>query len=160
MDITHKTDNSTADQEHASIEVFTRPDGSFSARSRCTSAPSRTPRRPSTRSTASPRRVKAASSAACVSNTSTYFKGARTTAVGFATRVFRAVTRRGLRSRRSAIANPRVRRTAPRARRSTRSRSGRDARSFGSRRAHSRPCSPFPSPRLSSRAVSPVNARR
>jgi len=91
---------------------------------------------------------------------STYFKGARTTAVGFATRVFRAVTRRGLRSRRSAIANPRVRRTAPRARRSTRSRSGRDARSFGSRRAHSRPSSPFPSPRPSSCAVSPVNARR
>ena len=91
---------------------------------------------------------------------STYLKGARTTAVGFATRVFRAVTRRGLRSRRSAIANPRVRRTAPRARRSTRSRSGRDARSFGSRRAHSRPSSPFPSPRPSSCAVSPVNARR
>ena len=91
---------------------------------------------------------------------STYLKGARTTAVGFATRIFRAVTRRGLRSRRSAIANPRVRRTAPRARRSTRSRSGRDARSFGSRRAHSRPSSPFPSPRPSSCAVSPVNARR
>ena len=47
-----------------------------------------------------------------MSNTLYILKGARTTAVGFATRVFRAVTRRFALAP-SAIANPRVRRTAP-----------------------------------------------